>query len=122
MTIDLKEMAGAWERIYLAEKGGEDYKDNFWAYHELSDLVDDEPDSALLVMQMIWQSSDDQQVLTNLAAGPLEDFLVKHGELFIDQIEDLARRDNKLSMLLGNVWKNDIADLVWARIQKFSSV
>lgn len=116
MALDLDAIACAWERIYLAEKGGAVYKDNFWAFHELSDLVDDDPESAFLVMQMIWGRSDDQQVLANLAAGPLEDFLVKHGGEFITRIENLARADRKLSMLLGHVWRNNISDEVWGRL------
>ena len=54
----------------------------------------------------------------NLAAGPLEDFLVAHGPEFIEFIEQEARRNPAFNLLLGGVWQNAMPEDVWARVQK----
>jgi hypothetical protein len=60
------------------------------------------------------QSIPIQQVLS---AGPVEDLLAKHGESFIERVEEEARRDPQFAKLLGGVWKNRMTDEVWARLQ-----
>jgi hypothetical protein len=56
-------------------------------------------------------------VIAILAAGPLEDLLATVGPKYIDRVEQLARRDPKFNWLLGGVWKNNMTDEVWERVQ-----
>jgi hypothetical protein len=56
-------------------------------------------------------------ILSNLAAGPVEDILVLHGEEFIGRVEVWSRRDPQFRKLLGAVWQNDMTDEVWRRLQ-----
>ena len=53
-----------------------------------------------------------------LAAGPLEDLLAHAGDDYIDEVEDLARKDPIFNNLLGGVWQNAMSDDVWQRLQK----
>lgn len=64
---------------------------------------------------------DAQKLASNLAAGPLESLLAKHGENFIDRLEQKARVDRKLAHVLSNVWQNEMLDSVWNRIRKIAS-
>lgn len=57
------------------------------------------------------------RVIAVFAAGPLEDLLAKHGQKYIDRIEELALEDEKFNMLLGGVWRNTMASEVWNRVQ-----
>jgi hypothetical protein len=58
------------------------------------------------------------RVLGNLAAGPLEDLLVYQGPLIIDKVEALAAADPAFRRLLSGVWRNQIREDVWERIQR----
>jgi hypothetical protein len=53
-----------------------------------------------------------------LAAGPLEDLMCHHGSAFIDRVETEARSDPAFALLLGGVWRSDIEDNVWKRMQQ----
>ena len=59
-----------------------------------------------------------QFILSNLAAGPLEDLLVRHGAAFIERAEHCSVEDPKFRAMLGMVWRNEISEAVWLRIQK----
>ncbi|RWR14774.1 DUF6869 domain-containing protein [Paenirhodobacter populi] len=45
-----------------------------------------------------------------IAAGPLEDLLMKHGAAVIDRLEEQARRSPRIRYALTGVWTQDIAD------------
>jgi hypothetical protein len=55
--------------------------------------------------------------LNILAAGPLEDLLSYHGPEFIDRVESEAASNPKFASLLGGVWKFQMTDEIWARVQ-----
>lgn len=52
-----------------------------------------------------------------LAAGPLEDLLRLHGLEFIGRVEAEAKADPTFAALLGGVWRHNMSDEVWARLQ-----
>lgn len=55
-------------------------------------------------------------VFQNLAAGPLEELLSRHGAELIEEIEVEARRSPEFNLLLGGVWKNSMSEEVWRRV------
>ena len=67
------------------------------------------------------EDDDPDNLLGNLAAGPLEDLLAYHGSEMIDEVELLARRNPDFSYLLGGVWQNLMSDDVWKRVQAAAS-
>lgn len=68
-------------------------------------------------VRQVYRRDLSQEVISILAAGPLEDILAMKGEEYIDQIELLAKNDPKFSYILGGVWKNAMANEVWSRVQ-----
>lgn len=44
----------------------------------------------------------------NLAAGPLEDFLGRHGEQYLDVFHALALRERALREVLDGVWQGSM--------------
>jgi hypothetical protein len=52
-----------------------------------------------------------------IAAGPLEDLIADYGDLYIDRIEVLARKNPRFNYLLGGVWKNASKNDVWKRVE-----
>jgi hypothetical protein len=49
-------------------------------------------------------SPQDEDILAYVAAGPLEDLLVRHPYAFIDRIESLARNDAHFRRAMSGVW------------------
>ena len=114
---DLTDVAQAWIRIYHAKENSKERDENFWAFNALSKFCDTDPEKCFEVIEIIRGLDHSNDVLANLAAGPLEDLLAKHGEQFIDRFEKFAKSDVQLRRLLGAVWQNDISDSIWKRLQ-----
>jgi len=93
-------------------------EDSFWAWEELDQLCSNQPDVGLATILQILATDQSDAVFENLAAGPLEDLLVRHGEEFIDRVEAEARRNPSFKLLLGGVWRNAMDPLVWERVQR----
>ncbi|MBD9435242.1 hypothetical protein IB223_03965 [Pseudoxanthomonas sp. PXM03] len=77
-------------------------------------------DAILLVLPRIPSDSADRHFQV-LAAGPLEDLLVHHGQAMIDEIDVLARRSPSFRMLLNGVWTSRIDSAVVERLAKYRS-
>ena len=60
-------------------------------------------------------------MLSNLAAGPLEDLLRIHGASVLDNLEIYARQDNRFRNLLTQVDKV-VSDDIWKRIEALLAV
>ncbi|MDD1508904.1 DUF6869 domain-containing protein [Pseudomonas sp. CNPSo 3701] len=58
-----------------------------------------------------------ENVAGYLAAGPLEDLLASAGPVFIERVELLANSNQKFKTLLQGVWRNEIEEAVWLRMQ-----
>src|SRR5262249_49990756 len=85
MTIDSAEMnkiAQAWIELYRLPEDSLERKQKFWSHDRLWQLIQDEPEAAWSIIQVIRREGSDI-ILANLAAGPLEDLLVAHGDQFI---------------------------------------
>lgn len=94
-----------------------------WLGHDsedltMSDATDETPELAwnAILQILTTELTDDQKSL--LAGGPLENLLVKHGPAFIERVEQEAKVNSKLNDLLGGVWRQDMPDEIWQRIEK----
>jgi hypothetical protein len=114
---ELGQIAAAWIGLHHASEKSPEWAGFFWAFDRVCDLVQDDPESAWEVIGAIRQRDGSDLILSNLAAGPLEDLLVTHGENFITRIEEKAKSDDQLRRLLGGIWQNDMPDALWTRIK-----
>ena len=94
---------------------------NYWAYEKMCQLVKNSPTKALEVIAKVLHSTEDEFVLSNLAAGPLEDLLRIHGASVLDNLEIYARQDNRFRNLLTQVDKV-VSDDIWKRIEALLAV
>jgi hypothetical protein len=85
----------------------------FW---ELNKLCNEDPPRALHIVDLIATKDGSDSVLGVLAAGPLENLLVRHGPLLIDQIEEIAKGSPVFRTLLGGVWQRETEKDVWERV------
>lgn len=82
------------------------------------DACTEEPEVAWPAILQVLQRdlTEDQTAL--LAAGPLETLLCWPGAAVISRVEQEAQRNPRLNHLLGGVWRSDMPEEIWARIQK----
>jgi hypothetical protein len=79
------------------------HENNFWACSEMDDLVTEKPETAWPILLQMLNHTSGQRIF-NLAAGPLEDLLERHGTTFIDRIAAEARQNEKVREALTGVW------------------
>jgi hypothetical protein len=116
----------AWIRRYEAiERYGSESieaKHLFWAYDELDERCRQAPEQALGLINLILHTTQNEYVLANLAAGPLEALLVHHGKEIISKVESYALSDMRFRSLLSGVFQNLMDDQTWGRVLKASAV
>jgi hypothetical protein len=116
-VTETRRIAENWIRLHQLPKDAPERNSFLWASARLNDLCRDEPEDAWQAIDLIRRSDSSDLILSNLAAGPVEDLLAKHGDAFIDRIEELAAKDREFRKLLGAVWRNEIAEDIWIRVK-----
>ena len=76
-----------------------------------------DPEAAWQAVLRIMQHKLSDKQISLLAAGPIEDLLAWHGAHFIDRIEAEARRSQAFAHVLGGVWRRDIPQEIWQRVE-----
>jgi hypothetical protein len=80
-----------------------DKKDS-WAVREVDLLIETMPDEAWDLTCILIRKSSADDVLAFVAAGPLEELLVKHGPVLMARVEDECKRNDRLVLALSGVW------------------
>ncbi len=90
-----------------------------WAWEELEDLIREDPVQAWPVVLRLVREAPDEPALYYVAAGPLEDFLTRHGAAHLHRVLGVASGDDRLRRALGGVWGGEGMDPgVWQAIQR----
>jgi hypothetical protein len=69
------------------------------------------------ILELIAEAPDNDRVLRDIAAGPLEGFLGRFDAEVIDRVEAEAARDPRSRRVLSGVWKHGMPDPVWSRVR-----
>jgi hypothetical protein len=117
IDVDLEKLIPAWVELYRTPDGTARRDELYWSYDALDAVVRREPDPALDIILAILRADQSDTTYANLSAGPLEDLLAFHGPAMIDRIEAEAARNPEFRRLLGGVWKNQMSEEIWARVQ-----
>ena len=88
-----------------------------WAFPELDDLIRDEPERAWRIIIALAERVSTPEAKSLLAAGPIENLLSRHGPTFIDRVEQRAQSDPGFNYLLGGVWRFEMTEDIWNRLQ-----
>jgi hypothetical protein len=118
----MREDIQAWATAYIeAQQDPDLLKGNhplWWAVERFINMGSDvSPEDCWLAILEILSRDPPEQILGNLAAGPLEDLIQYHGPEFIEHIELESRRSRSFRHLLGGVWESSTPE-IWARVQK----
>ncbi|HHL31133.1 MAG TPA: hypothetical protein ENJ41_01015 [Oceanospirillales bacterium] len=115
--IKTDELSKEWIEAYTNEESND--VDLHWAIEYVIELAyKSNYDELWKFIKHTYQQDILQKIISILAAGPMEDLLLKAGEQYIDDIKELARKYPKFNYLLGGVWQNYISADVWMRVLK----
>lgn len=116
--MDRNKLVTSWIELQKLPQDSLEAEQLWWSSHELLTMAIEEPEECWEIVRKIVDCSDDQWVLVNLAAGPVEDLLMTHADKVISWIEEDAKRSAKFRRILKDVWRNELNDAIWQRLQK----
>lgn len=88
-----------------------------WTYLLCDSLCSDHPDTGLALVHRLLRQVATPGDVAMIAAGPLEDLIVRHGATLIDAIEREAAASARFRFALSGVWPQDANPLVRARVE-----
>jgi hypothetical protein len=111
---DLRWLAQAW----LSELGSEDAEEGRAGDSVTMMGFTAPPDVLWQFLLIVVECAESDDELGHIAAGPVEYLLGKHGESYIDKVEEQANRDQKFARTLTGAWKYLMTDEVWNRLRR----
>ena len=101
-TLSPTEWAALWLRHVREHR-----KEDFWAWEELSEVVQSDPERAWPVaIALVELAAPDE--LEYVGAGPIEHLIEHHDAAFIDRIEAAASTDPRFRAALSTIWLNSL--------------
>ena len=92
------------------------YEQTAWASDAVCDLTYDDPNRLWTIIKALVAAAPDENALSHIGAGPLENLLSRYGERFIEQIEHQSTVDAKFRFCLAGVWQQGMSDELWQRV------
>lgn len=85
---------------YYHEKNSNDS----WILEKTDVLFNSNIDEVWEITRAVIKTAPSNQALAYVAAGPLEDLLLKHGPMVIERVEQEAEKSEKFVLALSGVW------------------
>lgn len=77
---------------------------DWWAWEQVEELVTYQPEEGWLILVELVNAAEDDDQLGGVAAGHLEEFVIEHGERFMEQITAEASQNAKFRKALSGIW------------------
>ncbi len=77
---------------------------HYWAVEAIDELIRRDPDEAWTLLLELIARAEDDRMLASIAAGPLENLIVRHGWHLIEKIEAEAETGRRFRRALSGVW------------------
>ncbi len=113
---DIQKLTRAW--IDFQRTRGADLE---WSSDEFIELANQTPEVAWECILGVIEAECRDDILANLAEGPLEDLLAEHGSRFIDRIENMSRENIVFARLVKHVWVEAIPAQLQNRVRVIQS-
>jgi hypothetical protein len=95
---------------------------DFWAWQVARNLINDDPTEAWLLILALLHNAPDDGVLSSIAAGELEEFVLAHAADFIDRIEEEARGNSRFKSALSYLYVWRLSPELFDRIEAAAGV
>ena len=113
-----EELVDGWVALQYAHQAGNATRDHINVGRALGRLAYEEPLQCLGVIVEIIRKDSSDLVLSNVAAGPLENVIAEHGSVVIDEVERIALDNPAFREALALVWPRDTPADIWGRVEK----
>jgi hypothetical protein len=108
-----EELQALLQEYLFGEQGSDDQQ---LAFEDAIDLVADAPETCWRLIDLAAKMELPIEQIAVFAAGPMEDFLGRHGGDFIDRLGGVARTQSGMRAFVACVWRGQMSDEVWGRI------
>ncbi|MFD1122149.1 DUF6869 domain-containing protein [Methylophilus flavus] len=112
-------LINAWISYHKNGTSTSQTNDQFWAWEMLDKFVSEQPELAWEVILGILAEDQSAVVMTNVAAGPLENLMARHGRSFVDRIDQQARKNSEFRFLLNGVWSSNIDPAILKKLTRY---
>ena len=107
-----KEIVRAWNQLQL----------NWWAHEEVFDACHEKPRRAWRLLGYLADAAVNKELVGDLGAGPLEDFIRLHAPQFISPIEARARANRRFRRALTKAYLPKATDPVSLRLFRLGMI
>jgi len=76
----------------------------FWAYERVDDVVRKDPEHGWVLVLALVEAAPDDAALDYVAAGPLEDWICKHGHGRMERVTAACKSHRRFRDALPRVW------------------
>jgi hypothetical protein len=95
---------------------------NWWAHKEVFDECAKHPRRAWRLLGCLADAASSKELIGDLGAGPLEDFIRLHAPKYISQIEARARKSRRFRQALSRAYLPIATDAVSVRLFKLGVI
>ncbi|MGM0541127.1 MAG: DUF6869 domain-containing protein [Pseudomonadota bacterium] len=113
---DTKKLTQSWIEFQRTQN-----PDLEWSNDDFIDLANENPEVAWDCILEVIKTEHTDEILSNLAEGPLEDLLAEHAPKFIDRIESISKENIVFVRLIKHVWVEGISPQVQSKIRTIQS-
>ena len=89
---------------------------NWWAHEKVYGACEKQPRRAWRLLGRMAELASTDELVGDLGAGPLEDFVRLHAPQFINQIERRAKESSRFRQALKSVYLPAASDIVSSRL------
>jgi hypothetical protein len=114
--VDHSELANRWIALQHADSAALNYDEHIHAYDEVDSLLDSDPAAGWDFVMTVLTRAEGDFILGNLAAGPVEDLLMRHPNITVERIERDVAANPRLAWMLHGVWQNALEPALWDRV------
>jgi hypothetical protein len=114
---EIIDLAQRWIKLQRVPQDSPEAKELMRAAVQVNMLALRQPQECWTVVMKVFNETDDEWVLTNLAAGPLESLVARHADKIIPLLESEASKNERFRDMLSSVWKNLMPEDAWRRLQ-----
>ena len=97
-------LISSWIAASNADINSPIYKENNWAIDIFINLPDKNPELLWELIQKIINTEKNENILDNLAAGPIEDLMCNYGEEIIERVKKEAKENVIFKKCIQGVW------------------
>jgi hypothetical protein len=98
------------------------YEKHSWAVDRVINLAIDDPEELWEIIFQILELDNSEQIIKAVGAGPLEDLMVQHGEIFIDRVEKQASKSEVFKSAMCNVWLDNDDTKIYAKFFEIAGI